>query len=61
MQFYLNGYKPGDPFVEEPHPSVGGIWMAFDQSQRLELVDDTAKRDRLDLPGIEGSVDIAMD
>jgi len=20
MQFYLNGYKPGDPFVEEPHP-----------------------------------------
>jgi phenol 2-monooxygenase (NADPH) len=22
MQFYLNGYKPGDPFVEEPHPSV---------------------------------------
>jgi phenol 2-monooxygenase (NADPH) len=22
VQFYLNGYKPGDPFVEEPHPSV---------------------------------------
>src|ERR671917_2106989 len=22
MQFYLNGYKPGDPFVEGPHPSV---------------------------------------
>src|SRR3954451_9808709 len=22
MQFYLNGYKPGDPFVEEPHPSA---------------------------------------
>jgi phenol 2-monooxygenase len=22
MQFYLNGYKPGDPFIEEPHPSV---------------------------------------
>ena len=21
MQFYLDGYKPGDPFVEEPHPS----------------------------------------
>jgi phenol 2-monooxygenase (NADPH) len=21
-QFYLNGYKPGDPFVEDPHPSV---------------------------------------
>ena len=23
MQFYLNGYKPGDPFIEDPHPSVG--------------------------------------
>lgn len=22
MQFYLNGYKPGDPFLEDPHPSV---------------------------------------
>ncbi|GAA2645321.1 FAD-dependent monooxygenase [Paractinoplanes durhamensis] len=22
MQFYLNGYRPGDPTVEEPHPSV---------------------------------------
>jgi phenol 2-monooxygenase len=22
MQFYLDGYKTGDPFVEEPHPSV---------------------------------------
>src|SRR5438094_96993 len=22
MQFYLNGYKTGDPFIEEPHPSV---------------------------------------
>jgi phenol 2-monooxygenase len=22
MQFYTNGYKPGDPFVEDPHPSV---------------------------------------
>ena len=22
MQFYLNGYKPGDPFVEDPHSSV---------------------------------------
>ena len=22
MQFYLNGYRPGDPFVEDPHPSV---------------------------------------
>ena len=24
MQFYANGYKPGDPFIEEPHPSVAG-------------------------------------
>ena len=22
MQFYTNGYKPGDPFIEAPHPSV---------------------------------------
>jgi phenol 2-monooxygenase len=22
MQFYLNGYKPGDPFIEDPAPSV---------------------------------------
>jgi phenol 2-monooxygenase (NADPH) len=22
MQFYLNGYKSGDPFIEEPHPSI---------------------------------------
>src|SRR3954453_2441153 len=22
MQFYLDGYRPGDPFIEEPHPSV---------------------------------------
>jgi phenol 2-monooxygenase len=22
MQFYLNGYRPGDPLIEEPHPSV---------------------------------------
>src|SRR5918998_3814217 len=22
MQFYLNGYKPGDPFIEDPHPAV---------------------------------------
>src|SRR5436309_4062385 len=22
MQFYLNGYKPGDPFVTDPHPAV---------------------------------------
>ena len=22
MQFYLNGYRPGDPFIEDPHPVV---------------------------------------
>lgn len=22
MQFYLNGYTPGDPLIEQPHPSV---------------------------------------
>ncbi len=22
MQFYLNGYRPGDPLIEDPHPSV---------------------------------------
>ncbi len=22
MQFYLNGYRPGDPFVADPHPSL---------------------------------------
>jgi phenol 2-monooxygenase len=22
MQFYVNGYRPGDPFIEDPHPSV---------------------------------------
>jgi phenol 2-monooxygenase len=22
MQFYLNGYRPGDPLIEQPHPSV---------------------------------------
>ncbi|MGY1813986.1 FAD-binding monooxygenase [Blastococcus sp. SYSU D00820] len=22
MQFYLDGYRPGDPFVQDPHPSV---------------------------------------
>ncbi len=29
MQFYLNGYKPGNPFIEDPHPSLaessGGV------------------------------------
>jgi phenol 2-monooxygenase len=22
MQSYLDGYKPGDPLIEDPHPSV---------------------------------------
>ena len=24
MQFYLSGYKPGDPFIDDPQPSVAG-------------------------------------
>jgi phenol 2-monooxygenase (NADPH) len=24
MQFYLNGYRPGDPSIEDPHPSAAG-------------------------------------
>ena len=24
VQFYLDGYRPGDPFIEQPHPSVAG-------------------------------------
>jgi len=34
VQFYLNGYRPGDPFVADPHPSVaerdGGLPEAVD-------------------------------
>ena len=32
MQFYLNGYKPGDPLIEDPHPSVAdrGAGLAED-------------------------------
>ena len=22
MQFYLDGYRPGDPLIEQPHPAV---------------------------------------
>jgi len=22
MQFYLNGYKPGDPFISDPDPLI---------------------------------------
>jgi phenol 2-monooxygenase (NADPH) len=29
MQFYLNGYKPGDPLIVEPHPSL------VDRARRL--------------------------
>ena len=24
MQFYLNGYRPGDPLIQDPHPSAAG-------------------------------------
>ncbi len=34
MQFYLNGYKPGDPLIEDSHPSVaerpGGLPQEVD-------------------------------
>src|SRR2546430_13975334 len=34
--------------MKERGPPVGRIRMPLDQAQRLELVDDAAKRDRLD-------------
>src|SRR6195256_3339231 len=34
--------------MEKPRPPVGRIRMPFDQTARLEPVDDAAKRDRLD-------------
>jgi len=34
--------------LKEPGPPVAWIRMPFDQAQRLELVEDAAKRDRLD-------------
>src|SRR5882672_5309064 len=34
--------------MKEPDPPVGRIRMPLDQAQRLESVDDAAKRDRLD-------------
>jgi hypothetical protein len=24
MKFYPNGYRPGDPFIEDPHPFDAG-------------------------------------
>src|SRR5882672_7229448 len=38
--------------MKQPYPPVGRMRMALDQRQRLELVDDAAKRDRLDLQEI---------
>src|SRR5882762_9189064 len=35
--------------MKEPYPPVGRMRMALYQRQRLELVDDAAKRDRLDV------------
>src|SRR6266403_5478663 len=35
--------------MEKPRPPVGRIRMPLDQTPGLELVDDAAKRDRLDL------------
>src|SRR5258707_7810464 len=38
--------------MKQPYPPVGQMRMALYQRQRLELVDDAAKRDRLDLQEI---------
>src|SRR6185295_5301324 len=38
--------------MKEPYPPVGRMRMALYQRQCLELVDDAAKRDRLDLQQI---------
>src|SRR5882757_8032743 len=38
--------------MKEPYPPVGWMRMALYQRQRLELVDDAAKRDRFDLQQI---------
>src|ERR1700730_1455361 len=35
--------------LQTPHPPVGGMRMPRDQPLRLQLVDDAAERDRLDL------------
>src|SRR5882757_6318241 len=35
--------------MKKPHPAVGGIRMPLNQPERLKLVDDAAKGDRLDL------------
>jgi hypothetical protein len=35
--------------MEKPSAPVGRMRVPFDQPQRLKLVDDAAKRDRLDV------------
>ena len=41
MQFYLDGYKPGDPFVADAHQSVGQRVEGLPDRQRaVAAVDD---------------------
>jgi hypothetical protein len=51
MQFYLNGYKTGDPFIEDPHPSVaerpGGLVMCCGASPDRVLMRAGQHRDGL--------------
>ena len=51
MQFYLNGYKTGDPFIEDPHPSVaerpGGLVMCCGASPDRVLMRASQHRDGL--------------
>jgi hypothetical protein len=42
--------------MEKPCAAVGRMRLPFDQSQRLEFVDDAAKRDRLDFEKLRESL-----
>ena len=45
MQFYLNGYRPGDPLVAEAHPSVAeraeGVPAEVDEFFAAQLEQET--------------------
>jgi hypothetical protein len=41
--------------MEKPRAAVGRMRVPFDQSHRLELVDDAAKRDRFDFEKLSES------
>jgi phenol 2-monooxygenase len=38
LQFYLNGYKPGDPLVADPHPSVASRTEALPEEVDVLIV-----------------------